>query len=352
GIPEEVMEGTFIKGLRPELQSAVRVMQPEGLNHAMKLAIMIDDNKLNGVIGKSAPKPSTWGYNAGRIYNESVSTRWSVNNSERKPASATTGRLNPFKRLTNAEMAEKRSKRICFRCDEKFAPGHTCASKTLQVLLVGDEEEDEDSEPEHVHLDSIDVSLNSVIGFTTPRTMKIQGILGDRDVVLTLLELQVVDMTLGYMTVNWKELRMTFVKDGRNVTVKGEIGLSRTLVSLKFMVRSLQKEKKGFLVEMKQLDDTQAEATTIETSFDIAGLLAEYEYVFNLPSSLPPSRDHEHSIMLKDGTTPISVRPYCYPHIQKNEIKKLVKEILAAGVIQPSSSPYSCLDLLVKKKDG
>ncbi|GKA46063.1 hypothetical protein Tco_0738859, partial [Tanacetum coccineum] len=85
--------------------------------------------------------------------------------------------------------------------------------------------------------------------------------------------------------------------------------------------------------EMKQLDDTQAEATTTETSIEIGGLLAEYEDVFNLPLGLPPSRDHEHSIVLKDGTTPISVRPYRYPHIQKNEIEKLVKEMLAAGVI-------------------
>ncbi|GKE61216.1 putative mitochondrial protein, partial [Tanacetum coccineum] len=127
-----------------------------------------------------------------------------------------------------------------------------------------------------------------------------------------------------------KELRMTFVNDGRSVTIKGETGMIRTLVSLKSLVRSLQKEKKGFLVEMKQLDDTQAEATTTETSIEIGGLLAEYEDVFNLPSGLPPSRDHEHSIVLKDGTTPISVRPYRYPHIQKNEIEKLVKEMLAA----------------------
>ncbi|GKD91842.1 ankyrin repeat-containing protein, partial [Tanacetum coccineum] len=56
GIPDEVMEGTFIKGLRPELRSAVRVMQPEGLNHAMKLAIMIDDNKLNGVSSQSSSR--------------------------------------------------------------------------------------------------------------------------------------------------------------------------------------------------------------------------------------------------------------------------------------------------------
>ncbi|GJU42454.1 hypothetical protein Tco_1195411 [Tanacetum coccineum] len=40
-----VMEGTFIKGLRPELRSVVRVMQPEGLNHVMKLAMIIDENK-------------------------------------------------------------------------------------------------------------------------------------------------------------------------------------------------------------------------------------------------------------------------------------------------------------------
>nr|GEZ79722.1 ankyrin repeat-containing protein [Tanacetum cinerariifolium] len=53
--------GNFIKGLRLELRSAVRVIQPEGLNHAMKLAIMIDDNKLNGVVGKRALKPPTGG---------------------------------------------------------------------------------------------------------------------------------------------------------------------------------------------------------------------------------------------------------------------------------------------------
>ncbi|PWA91318.1 Ty3/gypsy retrotransposon protein [Artemisia annua] len=412
GISEQVMEGTFIKGLKPELRAAVRVMQPEGLNHAMKLAIMIDDNKLNGVVGKSSYKPSTGSYNASRNYSGSGSSRsfGPITNQERKPASATTGRLKPFRRLTDAEMADKRSKGICFRCDEKFAPGHICASKTLQVLLVGDEEEDDESDSEHVHLDSIEVSLNSVLGFTTPRTMKVQGKLGDRDVVvlidcgathnflsnnlvkdlgylgngkidnsyglcrqvvLTLHDLQVIDdfyplelgstdmilgikwlQTLGDMTVNWKELRMSFVKDGKNVTIKGDSGLSRTLVSLKSMVRSLQKEKKGFLVEMKQLDETPTMATTTETLFDIGGLLSDYDDVFNLPSGLPPRRDHEHSIVLKDGTTPISVRPYRYPHIQKNEIEKLVKEMLAAGVIQPSSSPYSSPVLLVKKKDG
>nr|GEU88907.1 non-lysosomal glucosylceramidase-like isoform X2 [Tanacetum cinerariifolium] len=175
GMIEETVVGEISTVTRGYF-SAVRVMQPEGLYHAMKLSIMIDDNKLNGVVGKSAPKPPTGGNNAGQIYNGSDSTHWSVNNSKIKLTSAPTGQLKAFKRLMDAKIAEKRSKGICFRCDEKFPPGHTCASKTLHVLLVRDEEEDEDSDPEHVHLDSVEVSLNFVMGFTTPRTMKIQGI--------------------------------------------------------------------------------------------------------------------------------------------------------------------------------
>ena len=66
---------------------------------------------------------------------------------------------------------------------------------------------------------------------------------------------------------------------------------------------------------------------------------------------LPPPRSKEHSIILQTGTSPISVRPY-RPQLQKNEIERLVAEMLQAGIIQPSTSPYSSPVLLVKKKDG
>lgn len=47
-----------------------------------------------------------------------------------------------------------------------------------------------------------------------------------------------------------------------------------------------------------------------------------------------------------------NIRPYKYPHYQKIEIEKLIDEILEAGLIRPSISPYSSPIILVKKKDG
>lgn len=48
----------------------------------------------------------------------------------------------------------------------------------------------------------------------------------------------------------------------------------------------------------------------------------------------------------------MSMRHYCYNHSQKDEIEKLVAEMLAAGLIQPSCSPYLSPVLLVRKKYG
>jgi len=67
---------------------------------------------------------------------------------------------------------------------------------------------------------------------------------------------------------------------------------------------------------------------------------------------LPPPRDQDHVITLLPHTAPIKVHPYRYPHSQKAEIEKLVAAMLAWGVIQLSTSPFSSPVLLVKKKDG
>ena len=73
--------------------------------------------------------------------------------------------------------------------------------------------------------------------------------------------------------------------------------------------------------------------------------------MFIEPSSLPPTREVDHDIALKEGIEPINVWPYIYAHYQKNEIKKQVQDMLQSGLVRPSASPFSLPVLLVKKKD-
>jgi hypothetical protein len=84
----------------------------------------------------------------------------------------------------------------------------------------------------------------------------------------------------------------------------------------------------------------------------IAELLEGFKGIFQEPSRLPPIRSHDHKIPLTVGTLLTCVRPYRYPYYQNEEIEKLVKEMMAIGVVRPSQSPYSSPILLVRKADG
>jgi hypothetical protein len=66
---------------------------------------------------------------------------------------------------------------------------------------------------------------------------------------------------------------------------------------------------------------------------------------------MPPDRDIEFAIKLQPGTTPISKRPYRMPPVELAELKKQLQELLDNGLIRPSTSPWGCPALFVKKKD-
>jgi len=85
---------------------------------------------------------------------------------------------------------------------------------------------------------------------------------------------------------------------------------------------------------------------------ELVQLLHNYITIFATPTTLPPSRSHNHVIPLMKDAKPVKVRPYRYPHSQKQQIQTMVQEMLAAGIIAPNTSPFSSPIILVKKKDG
>jgi hypothetical protein len=85
---------------------------------------------------------------------------------------------------------------------------------------------------------------------------------------------------------------------------------------------------------------------------EIASLLNEFPSVFAPPSSLPPTRSCDHVIPLVSGTSLVNIRAYHYPPTLKDEIERQVRDMLDKGFIQPSTSPFSSLVLLVQKKDS
>jgi hypothetical protein len=82
-------------------------------------------------------------------------------------------------------------------------------------------------------------------------------------------------------------------------------------------------------------------------------VVCEYADVFpdELPG-MPPDRDIEFAIELQPGTTPISKRPYRMPPAELAELKKQLQELLDKGFIHPSTSPWGCPALFVKKDES
>jgi hypothetical protein len=109
----------------------------------------------------------------------------------------------------------------------------------------------------------------------------------------------------------------------------------------------------SFTLSLPSQDSTRSCAfAMIELPLKKITVVCEYADVFpdELPG-MPPNRDIEFAIEFQPGTTPISKRPYRMPPAELAELKKQLQELLDKGFIHPSTSPWGCPALFVKKKD-
>jgi hypothetical protein len=159
--------------------------------------------------------------------------------------------------------------------------------------------------------------------------------------------------TLGPIITDYEQLTMSFTKNGETVQLAGVPKPIPEEANLHQLQRLVDTHAIDTCVRF-QFTSTDPNTTTPLPNPDnrISHILTRYESLFHSPTHLPPQRPVDHKITLIGNSNPVNVRPYRYPHFQKQEIESQIKEMLSQGVIKPSTSAFSSPVLLVRKKDG
>ena len=188
--------------------------------------------------------------------------------------------------------------------------------------------------------DEASLNLQGVVFSLTLYSLPLTGL----DIVLGIQWLEL----LGLVMCDWKRLTMEFLWENklRRLTGIGRQDIQET--SLQELSKTIRPNQALFALCF-QITQTATDGTVHP---HMKELLQAFSDIFAAPSNLPPTRAVDHGITLKEGTEPVNVRPYRYAHFQKNEIEKQVQDMLTTGLVRPSTSPFSSLVLLVKKKDG
>jgi hypothetical protein len=159
--------------------------------------------------------------------------------------------------------------------------------------------------------------------------------------------------TLGPIVTDYEKLTMSFSKDGETVHLAGVPKPGPEEANLHQLHRLVETHAIDTCVCL-HLNPTTTPIDTSPTPSDprITKLITRFTTLFHNPTHLPPERPVDHKITLVGNSNPVNIRPYRYPHFQKQEIENQIKDMLASGVIQPSTSAFSSPVLLVRKKDG
>lgn len=199
GISEKNLVDVFFNGLKPEMKEVVKMKEPQGLRQHMAAVITMEDSafcKSVAAVSHSVSTPRATGYIPLRSSSQHNSTNQSVTTSNKTNTvqQQQQQRQGP-RRLTPAEVAEKRRLGLCYKGDQKWSKTHECKFLELQVLSIVDGCEVEicnetwidTFEDENGTITELMVmSLASFFGLSSPTTTKVWGSIGKLKIVVML----------------------------------------------------------------------------------------------------------------------------------------------------------------------
>ncbi|XP_050914793.1 uncharacterized protein LOC127129699 [Lathyrus oleraceus] len=374
-LPEQQFLGYFIGGLHHDIRSRVRTFKLHNWYVAMQLARDVEREFAENSGHGSGSRDNLHRHSCG------------------------------VRHLPSVEVNERRATGLCFRCNELWDRLHQCATKQLQLIILGDDEivndegeivvleaeskeelAQEELECKTMGLFGVSTNLNQVRAmklegclqgasilvlidsgathnFISPKVVETLGFpmvpsnplgvkLGDGHRVLTrgrcngiqlnvgavqicfdayVLELGGVYLilgvvwleTLGKVTMDWKEMSMVFNHKGSMVKLLGQAvdDMMATLQSIITPSRMIAGCEWPTLMEV--LGSPVSRVSDHQTK-ELEGLFDRFVIVFKEIQGLPPPRNTSHSIELLHGAGPVSVRPYRYPYLHKDEIEKQI----------------------------
>ncbi|KAF7817723.1 putative mitochondrial protein [Senna tora] len=259
---------------------------------------------------------------------------------EKKTASTSRTGRSKYQGLTDEEIARKRALGECFTSDEKYSPTHKCKNKHLHVLILSgpleEGEEDELIEDDEIQKEGeeltgslMSLSMNSIVGITGGRTMKLVGKIKGEDVLIMIdsgashnfISTSFVDK-MSLPKVKTSSYTIT-VGDGHSVKSEGrcDSSLARTEVCYKTVMRSIKKGGQGFQIELGTMEAHVNKDEPVPEAMQ--HILKQFSEVCEPLHGLPPPRTRDHAILIKEGSQPPNIRQYRYAHSQKTKIEKL-----------------------------
>jgi hypothetical protein len=145
----------------------------------------------------------------------------------------------------------------------------------------------------------------------------------------------------GEMRCSWVTKTLKFEHRGKEITLHG-IPTKEQGPLQEVPVEQLWKWSAGndvWAVAVLTQDMVFAAAEGVPA--EIQAVLKRYEPVFAESSELPPHREYDHAIALQPNAVPVNARPYRYSPLHKDQIERQIRNMLKAGIIVPSMSPFA-----------